>query len=64
MRVVIDGVRYVPCSTIKKIDGVSCPLCHSTQTKVTDSRYRDKQRRRRKCLICDHRWSTIEVCDG
>lgn len=36
--------------------------CGATETEVTDSRRRnDGYRRRRRCLKCGKRWSTIEV---
>ena len=38
-----------------------CPNCGSVNWKVIDSRPTEKGRRRRKhCLDCNHRWSTIE----
>lgn len=37
-----------------------CPECGST-TKVTDSRYRSKQYRRRLCKSCGHRFTTYEI---
>lgn len=39
-----------------------CPSCGSTGIKVINSRPHPFGReRRRKCLGCGHRWSTIEV---
>jgi len=39
----------------------SCGLCGGKST-VTDTRpWRGSIRRRRKCLGCDYRWTTIEV---
>ncbi len=43
-----------------------CPQCGSDQLTVLDSRPRtDSVRRRRECLNCGHRFSTMEkvVCD-
>lgn len=40
-----------------------CPLCHSADTKVVDSRAADggaSIRRRRECLACHRRFSTFE----
>lgn len=40
-----------------------CPLCHHTETKVTDSRETNDGfaiRRRRECLVCHFRFSTQE----
>ena len=40
---------------------MNCPFCHKNQAQVIDSRsYPDRVRRRRKCLQCGERWSTIE----
>ena len=41
-----------------------CPECRNRRTIVIDSRdvnERRAKRRRRACLKCKHRWSTIEV---
>lgn len=40
-----------------------CPLCNSTDTKVNDSRVAQDGlavKRRRECLHCGHRFSTVE----
>lgn len=40
---------------------MNCPLCRG-QTIVVDSRLRDDCiTRRRECLVCEYRFSTIEV---
>ena len=42
-----------------------CPNCGSYQVKVTDSRLvgdEQKQRRRRLCLSCNVRFTTVEIC--
>ena len=42
---------------------MECPKCHSTNSKVNDSRPADggtSIRRRRECLNCKHRFSTYE----
>lgn len=41
-----------------------CPACNHTRNTVTDKRNNQDSsvnRRRRKCLNCGHKWSTIEV---
>ena len=46
---------------------MECPVCHSTKTKVIDSKsLKDKIRRRRQCCDCDARFFTEEtiVSDG
>ena len=41
---------------------MDCPVCGKNQTKVVDSRpINGSVRRRRKCLICGHRFTTFEV---
>jgi transcriptional repressor NrdR len=45
------------------LDGVLCPVCHSVDTKVVDSRSADGGlaiRRRRECVDCHRRFSTFE----
>ncbi len=45
------------------LGGVLCPICHSAETKVIDSRSADGGsaiRRRRECLDCLRRFSTFE----
>lgn len=40
---------------------MTCPVC-GAETKVVDSRsIEDGTRRRRKCLECDYRFSTVEI---
>ena len=40
---------------------MNCPQCGSTQTRVTDTRSSaDSVRRRRECMTCGQRWSTVE----
>lgn len=44
--------------------GLLCPQCHSADSAVYDSRnvvYAQAKRRRRECLACGRRWSTVEV---
>ena len=44
---------------------MDCPKCQSPSTKVYDSRPMDNgQRRRRKCLACNHRFTTNETVVG
>ena len=41
-----------------------CPSCRSVQTKVIDSRVRERHDtvyRRRRCLKCRHAWATYEI---
>lgn len=39
-----------------------CPACGDADTEVTDSRTKGAdKRRRRRCLACEHRFSTIEI---
>ncbi|MDR0590834.1 MAG: transcriptional regulator NrdR [Puniceicoccales bacterium] len=43
---------------------MKCPRCSSTDTKVTDTRAVQDQisiRRRRKCNVCGHKFSTMEI---
>lgn len=40
----------------------ACPVCQKFGVLVSDSRLVDGYRRRRRtCLSCGHRWSTVEV---
>ena len=40
---------------------MTCPVCGG-ETKVVDSRpIEDGTRRRRQCLECDHRFTTVEI---
>ena len=47
------------------IDGRQCPKCNNTwQSKILDTRYNEAGQtltRRRECLLCGYRWSTVEV---
>lgn len=66
MRVMIDGVRYVPENIINVslMNGTRCPKCDFVVSQVLDTRYSDKYRstrRRRKCLSCGYRWTTLEI---
>lgn len=42
---------------------MNCPKCTSLQSGVCDSRIREDNsiRRRRKCLKCHYRWTTLEI---
>ena len=43
-----------------------CPFCNSAETKVIDSRLtsgNSQVKRRRECLNCENRWSTLETAD-
>lgn len=45
--------------------GLPCPACHSDYgNAVKDSRIiKSTVRRRRTCLKCGHKWSTVEIND-
>lgn len=48
--------------TIARNEGQACPACSSGRTKVTNSRVKEGAiRRRRECLDCTSRFSTLEV---
>ena len=39
-----------------------CPQCHAENVAVVDSRQHAIGRtRRRRCMSCGHRWSTLEI---
>jgi transcriptional regulator NrdR family protein len=41
---------------------MKCPMCGRENIKTVDSRPdHDSIVRRKKCLTCNHRWSTIEI---
>ena len=41
---------------------MKCPVCGSDNITTVDSRSdHDNIVRRKKCLACNHRWSTIEI---
>lgn len=41
---------------------MDCPLCGHHENQVYDTRtVSDHVRRRRKCLRCDHRWTSVEL---
>ena len=61
MKVVIDGIEYVPYDRLGK-NGIICPECGAANnSEVTDSRPREKGLYRRRKCICGYRWSTLEV---
>lgn len=42
--------------------GERCPACRKMKSKIIDTRMENGYRkRRRECLCCGSRWSTIEV---
>lgn len=44
------------------LNGKECPICHSTNNKITGSRFIGGQyKRRRVCNECKVRWSTYEI---
>lgn len=58
-----DTVLVEKSST--KVPGAICPNCKGRYSFVVDSRPTPTStRRRRKCLDCDHRWTTMEVNEG
>lgn len=68
MKVIIDGVEYVPVSVkmtnkvTNKTDSDFCNKCGG-ESKTIDSRYRQcmhKRFRRKQCMACGHRWDTVE----
>lgn len=41
---------------------MKCPMCGSDDITTVDSRSdHDSVVRRKKCIACNHRWSTIEI---
>lgn len=41
---------------------MKCPMCGSDNITTVDSRSaHDSIVRRKKCIVCNHRWSTIEI---
>lgn len=43
-------------------ESIPCPNCGSAQSKIIDSRSsKDTTARRRECLLCASRYSTVEV---
>lgn len=43
---------------------MDCPSCHSDNFKCTNSRPTDTYiRRRRECLHCGERWTTVEITE-
>lgn len=41
---------------------MKCPMCGSDNIRTADSRSDlDSVVRRKKCLVCNHRWYTIEI---
>lgn len=41
---------------------MNCPFCNSRKTHIVDSRHRDSDiRRRRECLECEQRFTTVET---
>ena len=47
---------------MKVVSGEQCPACGRSYSKIVDTRIRHGYRfRRRECLSCGARWSTVEV---
>lgn len=47
---------------MKATTGERCPSCGKTGSKIIDTRMKNGYRKRkRECLSCGARWSTIEV---
>jgi DNA-directed RNA polymerase subunit M/transcription elongation factor TFIIS len=55
--------RFASVSDVFKKEVVhSCPSCYLREVKVIESRRSSNHiRRRRECLSCNHRWSTMEI---
>jgi len=52
------------CPPHQRVEGctIKCPMCGSDNIKTVDSRSDlDSIVRRKKCLVCNHRWYTIEI---
>lgn len=50
------------CDPTELVDGLRCPHCGSQRLRVTDTdRVLSTVKRRRACLACDYRFSTVEV---
>lgn len=47
----------------KKTLSTACPACNGALNSVMDSRLlgATKRRRRRKCDLCGHKWTTVEM---
>lgn len=46
---------------------MKCPECKSVNISTSDTRHVEKRnsvRRRKKCLICNHKWTTFEINDS
>lgn len=47
---------------MKATTGERCPACGKTNSKIIDTRMENGYRKRkRECLCCGARWSTVEV---
>ena len=51
--------------SIDKCEAMSpsiCPQCGVPRARIVDTRPSPRgRRRRRKCIVCDHRWTTLEI---
>ena len=66
INIVVNGTEYVPEDTFDsaQMNGTRCPECDFITSRVIDTRYTEKYRttrRRRECMNCGCRWTTIEI---
>lgn len=64
--VMVNGKKYVSMEIVTKSmrNGSLCPKCKYSFSKVIDTRLNkslQSVRRRRECLNCGCRWSTLEI---
>lgn len=53
---------WIKCSAISIQNACRCPSCGKMDSKIIDTRMENGYRKRkRECLCCGARWSTIEV---
>ncbi|WP_430254294.1 hypothetical protein [Neorhizobium sp. DAR64872/K0K18] len=58
-------MRRLRKTSVAPASGILCPECGTNSSKVTDSREAPGAiRRRRECVRCGGRWSTIERAVG
>jgi len=59
----LDGKKgKLMAKTMRATTGERCPACGKMNSKIIDTRMENGYRKRkRECLSCGSRWSTIEV---
>lgn len=58
----VGNYSFAPDRYEKGWRRMNCPKCNDSDTDVIDTRPMPYGvRRRRECLACDHRWSTVEI---